>query len=46
MNIHEYQAKDLFEMFGVAVPKGVAGTSAADYGRAPGHIHNPGGILP
>jgi len=27
MNIHEYQAKALFEKFGVAVPKGAAATS-------------------
>ena len=31
MNIHEYQAKELFEKFGVAVPKGVAVTSAAEF---------------
>ena len=27
MNIHEYQAKALFEKFGVPVPKGAAATS-------------------
>ena len=31
MNIHEYQAKELFEKFGVAVPKGVAVKSAAEF---------------
>ena len=31
MNIHEYQAKALFEKFGVPVPKGVAATSSEDF---------------
>ncbi len=31
MNIHEYQAKALLEKFGVAVPKGVAARSTADF---------------
>ncbi|HUJ45468.1 MAG TPA: ADP-forming succinate--CoA ligase subunit beta [Opitutaceae bacterium] len=31
MNIHEYQAKALLEKFGVAVPKGVAARSAAEF---------------
>jgi len=31
MNIHEYQAKALLEKYGVAVPKGVAARSAADF---------------
>lgn len=30
MNIHEYQAKQLFERFGVATPKGVAATTARE----------------
>lgn len=30
MNIHEYQAKDLLEKFGVAVPKGIAAMSVAE----------------
>lgn len=30
MNIHEYQAKQLFERFGVATPKGVAATTAKE----------------
>jgi succinyl-CoA synthetase beta subunit len=34
MNIHEYQAKALFEKFGVAVPKGAAAKSAAEYDSA------------
>ena len=31
MNIHEYQAKALLEKFGVAVPKGVAVRSLAEF---------------
>jgi succinyl-CoA synthetase beta subunit len=31
MNIHEFQAKVLLEKYGVAVPKGVAARSAADF---------------
>jgi succinyl-CoA synthetase beta subunit len=31
MNIHEYQAKALFEKYGVAVPKGVAARSAGEF---------------
>jgi succinyl-CoA synthetase beta subunit len=31
MNIHEYQAKALLEKFGVAVPKGVAARSLAEF---------------
>ncbi|AWI10145.1 ADP-forming succinate--CoA ligase subunit beta [Ereboglobus luteus] len=34
MNIHEYQAKALFEKFGVHVPKGVAAKSAAEFDSA------------
>ena len=34
MNIHEYQAKALFEKFGVPVPKGVAAKSPADFASA------------
>ncbi len=34
MNIHEYQAKALFEQFGVAVPKGAAAKSAAEFDQA------------
>jgi succinyl-CoA synthetase beta subunit len=31
MNIHEYQAKALFETFGVPVPKGVAAKTASEF---------------
>jgi len=34
MNIHEYQAKALFEKFGVPVPKGAAATSTEDFVNA------------
>jgi len=45
MNIHEYQAKELFEKFGVAVPKGVAVTSAAEFEGALAKIDTTGGIM-
>jgi succinyl-CoA synthetase beta subunit len=45
MNIHEYQAKELFEKFGVAVPKGVAVTSAAEFEGALAKIDTSGGIM-
>jgi succinyl-CoA synthetase beta subunit len=34
MNIHEYQAKALFEKFGVAVPKGVAAKAPGEFTTA------------
>ena len=34
MNIHEYQAKALFEKFGVAVPKGTAATTSEGFTNA------------
>jgi succinyl-CoA synthetase beta subunit len=34
MNIHEYQAKALFEKFGIAVPKGASAKTAADFPSA------------
>ena len=45
MNIHEYQAKELFAQFGVAVPKGVAVTSAAEFDGALAKIDTSGGIM-
>ncbi|MFM7741996.1 MAG: ADP-forming succinate--CoA ligase subunit beta [Verrucomicrobiota bacterium] len=45
MNIHEYQAKELFEKFGVAVPKGVAVKSAAEFEGALARIDVSGGIM-
>ncbi len=34
MNIHEYQAKALFEKFGITVPKGVSAKSSAEFDSA------------
>jgi len=34
MNIHEYQAKALFEKYGMAVPKGAAAKSSAEFDAA------------
>ncbi len=34
MNIHEFQAKALFEKFGIAVPKGVPAKSASEFAAA------------
>ncbi|MFZ9993044.1 MAG: ATP-grasp domain-containing protein, partial [Opitutales bacterium] len=45
MNIHEYQAKELFAQFGVAVPKGVAVKSAAEFEGALSKIDVTGGIM-
>ncbi len=38
MNIHEYQAKALFEKFGVPVPKGAAATSLEEFDSALGQL--------
>ena len=38
MNIHEYQAKALFEKFGVPVPKGAAAATPAEFDRALGQL--------
>ena len=40
MNIHEYQAKALFEKFGVPVPKGAAAKSEAEFDAALGQLAN------
>ncbi|NBV38809.1 MAG: ADP-forming succinate--CoA ligase subunit beta [Verrucomicrobia bacterium] len=45
MNIHEYQAKELFEKYGVATPKGVAVKASADYSTALGQINTANGIM-
>ena len=45
MNIHEYQAKQLFEKFGVAVPKGVAVSSVAEFDTAIAQLNTAGGIM-
>lgn len=38
MNIHEYQAKALFEKFGIYVPKGVAAKNHAEFDPALGQL--------
>jgi succinyl-CoA synthetase beta subunit len=45
MNIHEYQAKQLFEKFGVAVPKGVAVSSVGEFDAAIAQLNTAGGIM-
>ena len=45
MNIHEYQAKQLLEKFGVAVPKGVAVSSVAEFDAAIAQLNTAGGIM-
>ena len=45
MNIHEYQAKELFEKFGVATPKGVAVSSAQEFEAALNKINTSAGIM-
>ncbi len=42
MNIHEYQAKALFEKYGIAIPKGAPAKSAAEFDAALAQI--PDGI--
>ena len=45
MNIHEYQAKELFAKYGVAVPKGVAVQSQTDFATALSQINTDNGIM-
>ncbi len=45
MNIHEYQAKELFEKFGVATPKGKVATTAEQAGAAAREIGGPGLVV-
>ena len=45
MNIHEYQAKQLFEKFGVAVSKGVAVSSVGEFDAAIAQLNTAGGIM-
>jgi len=39
MNIHEYQAKQLFEQFGIAVPAGKAASTESEFESALNSIH-------
>ena len=41
MNIHEYQAKDLLQKYGVAVPKGIAAMSVAEAVAAAQQLPGP-----
>jgi succinyl-CoA synthetase beta subunit len=45
MNIHEYQAKELFAKYGVAVPKGVAVQSPNDFATALSQLNGEGGYM-
>jgi succinyl-CoA synthetase beta subunit len=45
MNIHEYQAKELFEKFGVATPKGIVASTAAEAGTAAREIGGTGLVV-
>jgi succinyl-CoA synthetase beta subunit len=45
MNIHEYQAKELFEKFGVATPAGKVASTAAEAGAAAREIGGEGLVV-
>ncbi|MCE9519476.1 MAG: succinate--CoA ligase subunit beta, partial [Verrucomicrobia bacterium] len=45
MNIHEYQAKELFEKFGVASPQGKVAGTAAEAGQAARDIGGTGLVV-
>ena len=45
MNIHEYQAKELFAKYGVAVPKGVAVQNANDFTTALSQLDGSAGYM-
>ena len=45
MNIHEYQAKQLFDKFGVASPKGIVASTAAEAGAAAREIGQAGLVV-
>jgi succinyl-CoA synthetase beta subunit len=45
MNIHEYQAKELFEKFGVATPQGKVAATAEEAGAAAREIDGPGLVV-
>ena len=45
MNIHEYQAKDLFEKYGVATPKGIVASTAEEAGTAARQIGGEGLVV-
>ena len=45
MNIHEYQAKELFEKFGVATPKGKVASTAEEAGAAAQELGGAGLVV-
>lgn len=45
MNIHEYQAKELFEKFGVATPRGMVASTIAEAGEAARDIGGTGLVV-
>jgi succinyl-CoA synthetase beta subunit len=45
MNIHEYQAKELFEKFGVATPQGIVASTAEEAGQAARQIGGAGLVV-
>jgi succinyl-CoA synthetase beta subunit len=45
MNIHEYQAKELFEKFGVATPKGKVAATAEEAGRVAQELGGAGLVV-
>lgn len=45
MNIHEYQAKELFEKFGVATPKGKVASTAEEAGAAARELGGEGLVV-
>jgi succinyl-CoA synthetase beta subunit len=45
MNIHEYQAKALFEKYGVAVPRGVAARTPAEFDSALATLGHDGPLI-
>jgi len=45
MNIHEYQAKELFEKYGVATPKGIVASTAEEAGQAARDIGGAGLVV-
>jgi succinyl-CoA synthetase beta subunit len=45
MNIHEYQAKELFEKFGVASPRGIVASTTAEAGQAARDIGGTGLVV-
>ncbi|HAZ65849.1 MAG TPA: succinate--CoA ligase subunit beta, partial [Opitutae bacterium] len=45
MNIHEYQAKALFEQFGVAVPKGATAQTTSEFEAAIAKLNGADGYM-